>query len=157
MFLQSKDSHAAGPTSILAPQHHPRSNETARGPSDEPTRPKPTRPPDDSRLLQLASNPYGTLDVSNIDTMRSLLFAGCLAISAAIDLSHNKVDINFCTTTIDKIVPHFLGTIVKFKISRSLKPPSAESWSRDTAFNIEQTNGATLHCKALTMDSCPQS
>uniref|UniRef100_A0A8R1HPS3 AAA_12 domain-containing protein n=1 Tax=Caenorhabditis japonica TaxID=281687 RepID=A0A8R1HPS3_CAEJA len=166
MFLQSKDPHTAGSTSILAQNIVPGSakqhvvrltNPLALRHKFRPTLINATTPsPDDNRLLQLANNPYGTLDVSNIDTMRSLLLAGRLAISAAIALSHRKADINFYTTKVNNVVPHFRGTIIKFKISGPSRPPAAESWSRDTAFDIERTNGETLHCKVLTMDSYPQ-
>uniref|UniRef100_A0A8R1ELJ8 Uncharacterized protein n=1 Tax=Caenorhabditis japonica TaxID=281687 RepID=A0A8R1ELJ8_CAEJA len=38
---------------------------------------------------------------------------------------------------------------------RKHPPPLAESWSRDTPFDIESTAGETTHCKVLTMDQNP--
>uniref|UniRef100_A0A8R1E637 AAA_12 domain-containing protein n=1 Tax=Caenorhabditis japonica TaxID=281687 RepID=A0A8R1E637_CAEJA len=108
---------------------------------------------EDTRLLSLARNPYGTVDISNADALKSLLFAGRLAISAAIALTHRKTDSNFYTVTVDNVVPHFRGSIMKFKISHAGTAPSPESWSRDTPFFIETTAGESIHCKVLTMDN----
>uniref|UniRef100_A0A8R1E0H0 Uncharacterized protein n=2 Tax=Caenorhabditis japonica TaxID=281687 RepID=A0A8R1E0H0_CAEJA len=68
---------------------------------------------EDTRLLSLARNPYGTVDISNADALKSLLFAGRLAISAAIALTHRKTDSNFYTITSDHVVRRFRETIAK--------------------------------------------
>uniref|UniRef100_A0A8R1IIJ2 Uncharacterized protein n=2 Tax=Caenorhabditis japonica TaxID=281687 RepID=A0A8R1IIJ2_CAEJA len=107
---------------------------------------------DRADLLEVATNPFGTLDVTNSRAMKALLLSGRLALSAALAANQKFMDTRHYTVTIHAVIPHPRGTIIKFYLQHPATRPTPTAWTRDTTFDIETAASETYHCKVLSMD-----
>uniref|UniRef100_A0A8R1IM15 Uncharacterized protein n=1 Tax=Caenorhabditis japonica TaxID=281687 RepID=A0A8R1IM15_CAEJA len=59
--------------------------------------------------VEVATNPFGTLDVTNSRAMKALLLSGRLALSAALAANQKFMDTRHYTVTIHAVIPHPRG------------------------------------------------
>uniref|UniRef100_A0A8R1IM69 Uncharacterized protein n=1 Tax=Caenorhabditis japonica TaxID=281687 RepID=A0A8R1IM69_CAEJA len=111
---------------------------------------------DRADLLEVATNPFGTLDVTNSRAMKALLLSGRLALSAALAANQKFMDTRHYTVTIHAVIPHPRGTIIKFYLQHPATRPTPTAWTRDTTFDIEAAAAETYHCKVLSIDQAGQ-